>query len=84
MLSEEFLENLDGMFPEELREYAQRLRGVECNTGQDERTRSLLVDYAEYRADAMDARASGRIADALSMEGMCQLFYERLPEYARW
>lgn len=65
-------ENLDGMYPDDLREFARTTRSRN------------LRNYACYKADAMDARIAGRIQDALNLEAHCDRIYNALPKQLRW
>ena len=71
--------NLDGMWPDDLREWAERQGGA--NTTGAVRT---LVNYALAKADAMEARVAGRINDALRLEARCDALYDSLPARCRW
>jgi len=44
----------------------------------------LYWQYAEIKIKAMQARMSGRIADALDLEIACETTYQQLPADARW
>jgi hypothetical protein len=72
-------QNLDGMFPEDLEQYAATLAGL----AQDNTDR-LLLRYARTKAEAMRERAAGRIPAALRLEATCEKVYEELPDEARW
>ncbi len=83
MLSEELLENLDGMFPDDLINYANKIRALSL-TDEDSDTRDILADYAVNKAKAMCARGKGDINEALRIERYCDTLYDVLPDYAQW
>lgn len=62
--------NLDGMFPEELRELAIHF--------------DQLAHYARRKATAMDQRAKGDIKNAIENEAVCDAIYKQLPKEFRW
>jgi hypothetical protein len=62
--------NLDGMDVSELREFA--------------RVMPMLGSYANFKADAMEARAQGNINVALTIEKMLDVKFNNLPTWARW
>jgi hypothetical protein len=64
------LENMDGMYPEDLESYAEILR--------------LGREYALTKARAMRARARGEIPSALALERLCDEIYQQLPPEGRW
>jgi hypothetical protein len=80
---EEFIENLDGSWPDDLRDYVNRINGVLLPV-QYLQVRDDLADYASTKAAAMEERSSGNIPRALELEGKCERIYARLPEWARW
>lgn len=85
MLDDAYLENLDGMFPDDLHAYAAKLDGLRIPlTREEDQTRTLLARYARYRAHAMGARDNGLIPTAESFELLADRVYRDLPEYARW
>lgn len=83
MLDPSLLENLDGMWPDDLQAYATRLMNTEV-APEDEATRNALATYAEVKAQAMEKRAAGSITDAMRREIRCDGIYESLPDYAKW
>lgn len=83
MLDSSLLENLDGMWPDDLRAYAAKLRTTQV-APEDEDTRNALAHYATIKASAMEFRASGRITNASQLERACDAIYNELPHYARW
>lgn len=72
-------QNLDGMFPDDLREWAMNIpRGIPAEI------RGKLALYATLKAGAMELRASGSIPQALAAESQCDRIYQSLPEAYRW
>ena len=43
-----------------------------------------MKHYAANKATAMGLRLAGKIADAMTYEGICERLYNQLPEFARW
>lgn len=89
MLPDNCLENLDGMFPDELEVYAKRLRelpivGNSASARDDCSLRLRLVRYAELKAQAMRERMTGNVSIALALEKRCDAIYDHLPDCARW
>jgi hypothetical protein len=67
------LENLDGLFPEDLDVIAQ-----------DYTRPRFYCEYAHQKARAMRLREKGRIVKALREEGICETLYRAMPEGFRW
>lgn len=44
----------------------------------------VLSTYANRKADAMECRAKGHIAQAIDHERVCERLYSKLPQWARW
>lgn len=70
--------NLDAMNADELRDV------YEANKGKRERLRRDVAAYAINKAVAMDCRASGKIQEAATYEGICERIYAALPDGAKW
>ncbi len=71
MIHENLYPNLDGFAtPEELDEIAIIF--------------GYLEQYAVSKATAMRLRIDGNIKKAIAFENMCEYYYEKLPEWARW
>lgn len=83
MLDSSLLENLDGMFPDDLRAHAAKLRATQV-APEDMDARNALAAYAETKASAMEYRAAGRIQEASKLENACDAIYDELPSYAKW
>jgi hypothetical protein len=81
---DDLLVNLDGMWPDDLRAYAEAITAATIPAPADRRVADLLARYARIKADAMTFRAAGDIKEALMRERVLELIYNRLPEYARW
>lgn len=62
--------NLDGLSSSELRQIRMVFH--------------QLAYYSEAKADAQDARSSGRTMQATDLEQTCEGLYKALPERARW
>jgi hypothetical protein len=58
------------MFPERPAGYVSATRTLAC--------------YASNKAPAMTLRAEGEITRAGVYEGICEIVYDQLPEFARW
>lgn len=71
------VENLDGMFPDDLVKYAQDALTMAAYA-------TLLGGYAKAKAEAMRHRSAGRIQEALRLEQECDNLYQELPHTARW
>lgn len=85
MLSEEYLENLDGQTQEELMAYAERLNELNLPVAsEDAHVRDKLARYASHKAYAMKCRAQGIIASAMQLEAGCDAIYKSLPDWAKW
>lgn len=82
-LADEHLNNLDGMWPDDLRDYAVQLRGLKLD-GEDARTRDLLVGYARRKRLVMLRNIAGRLKNTVRLEKKCDSLYSQLPAYARW
>jgi hypothetical protein len=67
------IENLDGLFPEDLDEIAQ-----------DGTRPRFYREYAHQKARAMRLREKGEIVQALQEEGICETLYHAMPEGFRW
>jgi hypothetical protein len=85
--------NFDGMDPDDLRAFHDRLRQHLVAEAQKLfpdrpegylRAARTLKHYASNKATAMTLRLAGRINDALTYEGICERLYHQLPEFARW
>jgi hypothetical protein len=64
--------NLDGSWPDDLREFARTCR------------HSKLRRYARRKAAAMEFRANGWITAATMAEQTCERIYSSLPQSLRW
>ena len=62
--------NLDGMDPSELWSLANTL--------------NTLQGYCVTKAIAMDCRATGKLGEAIRLEGRCEAIYASLPPEAKW
>lgn len=70
--------NLDVMDAGELRAFAETLSG---HTDEDDVN---LWRYAMLKADAIEQRQAGRIAQAKRIEDQCDSLYLRLPAEYHW
>lgn len=43
-----------------------------------------LCSYARTKARAMENRLEGKINDAINLEKQCEVYYNALPNWARW
>ncbi len=75
------IQNLDGMWPDDLRAYAASLKPRERSFVT---IQSMYRQYAHIKANAMDLRSIGMISHALTLEAQCERIYNLLPERARW
>lgn len=70
-------ENLDGFFDSaDLRNH-----GYEAESHGAPRP---YVLYCETKANAMDARLSGSVAEACELESLCESIYRNIPRAWRW
>ena len=77
--------NLDGMFADELMEYANRLDDNRPSIAHDDHAHYCAVaQYARLKAGAMRDRANGNVQSALTQESWCDRIYAQLPEWAKW
>jgi hypothetical protein len=67
--------NLDGMYPDELRDFARKYRG---------KHKELITTYAKEKARAIELREKGDIGRASSIEAMLEGTYRRLPHEMKW
>jgi hypothetical protein len=85
--------NLDGMWPDDLIELADRIEAegaaqvaARWFPGEPLGSQAVceLQGYARIKASAMMLRQTGEIARAIIKESECERIYARLPEYAKW
>jgi hypothetical protein len=69
--------NLDGFASaDDLREHGEEMESKGAP--------SVYIIYASEKADAMELRASGEIAQAIAKEHTCEKLYRRMPDAWKW
>lgn len=78
----ERVENLDGMWPDGLREYAAERDAAYAES--KDFGDFALATYAVVKARAMEVRQLGNVSLALTLERACDTIYSSLPKELRW
>lgn len=86
--------NPDGVFVEELRELYEFIghgsrvgvagRELWPDSDDPKGHATMIRNYVSHKIGAMDKRLEGRIAEAMEIEGTCELIYDRLPVELVW